>query len=417
MVFYRKKKAVGDRDHIKQVAVLRKNVLAWNEWRAANPEIRYVGIAGAKLRRANLAGANLRGATLIEADLFGADLAGADLMQCDMTEADLRLSNLERTTFDMTRGWRASYFRASFRDADLSGASFTGADCHDADFSGATFGHTSFHEANLEGAVLEGVDLTGTSMSGANLRNTRLAGSRLVNAVLNGALLHGTDLRGADLRGASFDSASLLDTDLTQANLTGARVYGASAWNLRTEGAIQNGLRITPIEEPEITVDDIAMAQFIYLLLNNANLRGVIDTITSKVVLILGRFSEPRKRVLDDIREALRHRNFTPIVFDFQKPSSRDLTETIATLAGMARFVVADITDAKSIPQELMTIVPQFPSVPVVPIVLSSQAEYSMFEHFRRYPWVLSLRAYEETDGGESIVRGVLKAIGETAKE
>ena len=158
------------------------------------------------------------------------------------------------------------------------------------------------------------------------------------------------------------------------------------------------------------------MAQFIYLLLNNANLRGVIDTITSKVVLILGRFTEPRKAVLDGIREALRHRNFTPVVFDFQKPATRDLTETIATLAGMARFVVADITDAKSIPQELMAIVPQFPSVPVVPIVLSSQTEYSMFEHFKRYPWVLSLRVYEETDDGESIVRGVLEAVGEAAK-
>ena len=92
MVFYRKKKAVGDRDHIKQVAVLRKSVVAWNEWRAANPEIRHVGIAGAKLRRAKLAGANLRGATLIEAGcLFDADLA-VNLMQCDMTEADLRLA-------------------------------------------------------------------------------------------------------------------------------------------------------------------------------------------------------------------------------------------------------------------------------------------------------------------------------------
>lgn len=82
---------------------------------------------------------------------------------------------------------------------------------------------------------------------------------------------------------------------MTQANLTGARVYGASAWNLQTAGAVQNDLRITPIEEPEITVDDLAMAQFIYLLLNNANVCGVIDTITSKVVLILGRFTESRK--------------------------------------------------------------------------------------------------------------------------
>lgn len=78
-----------------------------------------------------------------------------------------------------------------------------------------------------------------------------------------------------------------------------------------------------------------------------------IDTVTSKVVLILGRFSGERKRALESIRDSLRHIGYAPVMFDFQPSHHRDLTETIQILASMAKFVVADLTDAKSIPQEL----------------------------------------------------------------
>jgi hypothetical protein len=86
--------------------------------------------------------------------------------------------------------------------------------------------------------------------------------------------------------------------------------------------------------EPEITVDNIEVAQFIHLLLNNQKIRDVINTITSKAVLILGRFTDERKAVLDALREELRKRNLLPILFDFAIPASRDVTETIKTLAG-----------------------------------------------------------------------------------
>ena len=94
-------------------------------------------------------------------------------------------------------------------------------------------------------------------------------------------------------------------------------------------------------------------------MLHNEKIRDVIDTITSKAVLILGRFTDERKVVLDALREELRKRDYLPILFDFNVPATRDITETVSLLARMARFIIADLTDPSSIPKELEAIVPQ----------------------------------------------------------
>jgi len=201
---------------------------------------------------------------------------------------------------------------------------------------------------------------------------------------------------------------------LEEATLADCRIHGISAWNVQLRNADQSDLIITRRGESIITVDNLEVAQFIYLLLNNEKIRHVIDTITSKVVLVLGRFTPARKAVLDAIREELRRRDYCPVLFDFDKPVSRDTTETISTLAHMARFVIADITDARSIPQELQRIVPDLPSVPVQPILQASADKYGMFEHFERYPWVLEIYRYKGLDDLLKSLYAKVIALAET---
>src|ERR1019366_1077700 len=103
-----------------------------------------------------------------------------------------------------------------------------------------------------------------------------------------------------------------------------------------------------------------------------------VQTCALPIFLILGRFTPERKVVLDAIRDELRKRDYLPVLFDFEKPASKDLTGTISTLANMARFVIADLTDPSSVPHELATLVPNT-VVPVQTIILEGQREYAMF--------------------------------------
>jgi hypothetical protein len=241
-------------------------------------------------------------------------------------------------------------------------------------------------------------DLSHAILTDANLAFADLTRAQLSDAKLNGANLHKSKLNNACLCGADLCKSILVEADISGADLTNCRIYGVSAWNtVRTAETKQYNLIITPHDEADVTTDDIEVAQFIYLLLHNPKIRDVIDTVTSKAVLILGRFTEERKTVLDAIREVLRKCNYVPILFDFAVPAGRDITETVSLLARMARFIIADLTDPSSIPKELEAIVPQV-AAPVQPLLEGASRPYAMFADYWKYEWVLPVYRYEGLD-------------------
>ena len=111
-------------------------------------------------------------------------------------------------------------------------------------------------------------------------------------------------------------------------------------------------------------------------------------------MLILGRFTDERKAVLDTLREELRKRDYLPILPDFAVPATRDITETVSLPARMARFIIADLTDPSSIPKELEAIVP-FVAVPVQPLLERSSPPFSMFKDLGKYEWMIPIYQYE----------------------
>ena len=252
--------------------ILMQGASAWNAWRTANPSLQ------PKLRNADLTGADLRGFDLCFVGGFGGgvDLRGAKLNKADLTGADLRC-------------------------ADLSGA--------------------TLEYANLRGANLGGTDLAGAILGHADLSNAQLGD--FVGADLRDAMLHGVraasvdgsyaDLSGANLCGAVFTQVDLQNARLNSANVAGAtfsdcRVFGIAAWDLKGTPAKQSGLFVTPIwadlrpptardmsmreeqYESALTMDSLELAPLVFSLIQRDRFGDLINTLTSKVILILGRF-------------------------------------------------------------------------------------------------------------------------------
>ena len=443
------------------VTKIQEGVRGWNRWRRDHPQtkpdlsgadlyrcdlagaqlaavnLNKAELHGADLTNATLVGASLRGASVTSAALSDADLRGAVFASANLTGSDLSRSDIRKGTFDNANlsgvrfrraklsgaRFRGTYFfdttlsQASLKDADLRGVDLSRRT--NADLSGACFAGAKMNGANLDWTYLKGADFTATDLSGAKCRNAYFSNAKLAGATLSGALLYRanffqTDCADVDFREANLRGASFVDVNLEGARFDRSKVYGLSAWNIVGRPASQRDLLLTPKDESPITVDDLEVAQFIYLLIYNPKIRHVIDTVTSKVVLILGRFSKQQKPTLDRIRSELRSRDYVPVLFDFDKPASKDVTGTIETLARMSRFIIANLTDPSSIPHELATIIPLLRTTPVALLRRKGSRRYSMIEDYvtAYNGWVLPVYEYRtETTLIRALPRKVLAPV------
>lgn len=392
----------------------------WNKWHReeiVNKEER-LDFGTTDLSEFDLTEYDLRGVVFSTANLNRTDLRWADLTNANfnwarlpftifdyafMRGATFRNTIFEETSFEEACLWKTDFYscilkRLNFKNADLSEAYLANTDLYGADLRGANLSKTNLLQANLSRANLRG----------ANLNSAICVKSTFFKSIMNEANLYQTDFREANISYSILRNSNLNETNFENAILSGSYIYGISVWNTNLKNCLQHDLIITKHNEPEITVDDLEMAHFIYLLLDNRKIRLIIDTIATKTVLILGRFSKKRKQVLDSIKDLLRNHGYVPIMFDFKGPSKRDITETITMLAHMVSLVIADITDPKSIPQELTSIIPNTPSLPIIPLLEDGQNEYGMFEHFKKYPWVYDIIYYKDSEHVMNIISEII---------
>jgi uncharacterized protein YjbI with pentapeptide repeats len=308
----------------------------WNAWRARSPRVR--------------------------PDLRGANLWGLDLRQVRLHRTKLNDANLGG---------------ASLRLADLSGASLVGAVLAEADLSHATLRDADLRNARLAGAVFADADLSGVDLRGALLAGCVLNGARLYGARLEGALVWGTSVWDAKVDVTTRQKGLLIGwSDLDPIDVL---LDESGSWR---------------VPERSLVVDDIRVAHFMSLVRENENIAEVIDAASSKMVLLLGRFTGRQRQVLEALKEALPGYGYAPVVFDFREPTDRDLIETVATLAGLAKFIIADLSQPRSTPLESQLTIPQI-AIPWAPIIRRDEDPFSMFLALqRKYDWVLPTVRY-----------------------
>lgn len=171
------------------LAILKRGVIEWNEWRRAQrPKTRLPIIPRKDFRLGpDLTGADLCGAQLSEAYLVGVCLRSANLRGANLELANLRGAELEHADLQRANCKWADISQAQLSSADLRSCRLPGADLRMSDFDGAKLGR----------AKLDGADLRGTRVTNADLRGANLAGARLLSTVFGN-----TNLRGC--RGLEF---------------------------------------------------------------------------------------------------------------------------------------------------------------------------------------------------------------------
>jgi len=302
---------------------------------------------------------------------------------------------------------RPLLFEAKLCGRDLAGFNFCNANLIKADLREATLKGANFHEANLGGAHLNDADLTNANFCRTDLYETDFS-----------SVARPTDLTGANLQGTQ-----LARTNFKGAKLKDCTIYGLSAWNLDVENADQGNLNIRyrvqrgdgSVEQAEFSVDDIEVAQLVFLLLDNKKISNLFDQLTSKAVLILGRFEpEKHRQVIENLRRGVRQHDFLPIVFDFKPDPSRDLTETIKILAGLCHFVIVDLTEPRSVPAELFATVEDY-QLPFVPIIQVGQKPFALFPSLKKYPWLLQPVSYKSPASlsADVVKRGIIDRASE----
>lgn len=336
-----------------QESLRMQNKVIWNDWKnSLNEKI----IMFEEINFSDVVTYTVDNYNFIQVRFYGCQFKEVDFFSCDFRHGIFE--NCEFT------GPRSSLEECKFQEAEFRNTNFTDTDISKSDFSSCTFINCKFNKVNFYK-------------------------TSLINAV--------------------FNDCEIKDCE----------VFGANVWNITTTRTEQKDLRIPfgigkrgEARKEKITIDDLELANIVFLLSANENFTRLLSEFHSRFVLILGRFGENMPR-LEAIKKRLREYDYSPIVFDFQSPNALDLIEVIVFLALVSKFIIADLSEPKSVPAELQSILSNI-MIPVVPILHKDSSVYGTYSYTNRYSWILPVLVFENiTDLTNRFNKAIIKPANE----
>lgn len=333
---------------------------------------------------------SLTGNHIQDVDFSGCNLNGVDLEDCLIEHCNFKSCDLTSASFKNVKLIDCKFSKP------LPDVKYKPRDERDLIIRESLHSAANLTLSNFSNCKIRDCNFRGCLLSQANFSEAKIWNSDFSYSYCFRVNFYDTDIIASNFAFADLSETTFIETKFVSSDLSNARIYGISAWDIDIDDkSIQKNLSLNRTGESEITVDNIEIGQFIYLLLNNKKFREVIDTLTSKLVLILGRFSVERKISLTKIKDKLRELNYVPVLFDFEKPLSRDFIETISGLAHLSRFIIADFSDSKIVLEEVPHIA-AIVSVPIKPILIRNEYEPVTIKNLQKYPWFLETFFYKD---------------------
>lgn len=154
---------------------------------------------------------------------------------------------------------------------------FYGVNFSDVDFNCSSFRNSTFCDCTFDGAKITFSDLVDAyfqscTFKNVNMRVCKIGSAHFIDCIFEDSDLsycsaENTSFHGSSFKNTALENISFVKSDFSNTVLDGCRVYGISSWNLNLDNSEQRNLVITKKNEPEITVDNIELAQFLYLMI------------------------------------------------------------------------------------------------------------------------------------------------------